>query len=293
MGGVKLHENACRDCDREERKKRGYLCDKVIAEDGLPVRCIHIQSELKLKLLKNYLDIVSEAMKIRFKERRYFIDLFSGPGLCWNRDEGRFVKGSSLLAFDLKTRFTNYIFVDANEQTYATLKTRVEKSYPNLESKIEFLNLNTNKDISNIMTHIQESKALIIAFLDPNAFDIHFDVIKGFSSFGSIDLIINFAIHDLKRNASIYKDGTSEKANLVFGCKDWPNDKKEWLSFYKKRLFGLGFKAVEDDVEPKAKIKTPSSADIYYLICASKHDKGLKFWREAKKKYLERDIFDL
>ncbi|MEW5924618.1 MAG: three-Cys-motif partner protein TcmP [Candidatus Zixiibacteriota bacterium] len=288
-----MSKNVCQNCDREERKRRGYLCDKMDAEDGLPVRCIHSQSELKLKLLKYYLDIVSEAMKIRFKEKRYFLDLFSGPGLCWNRDDGLFVKGSSLLALDLKTRFTDYIFVDSNEQTCVALRTRIAKLYTNLESKIEFLNLNTNKDVLNIMTHIQKDKALIVAFLDPNAFDIQFNVIKALSNFKSIDLIINFAIHDLLRNAQIYKDGTSGKANLVFGCEDWPNKKLEWLSFYKNKLVKLGFRAVEEDFEQKAKVKTLSNRDIYYLIYASKHPRGLEFWREAKKKYLQGDIFGL
>lgn len=291
MGGPLMSENVCQNCSREERKKRSYLCYKIAAEDGLPVRCIHSQSELKLKLLKYYLDIVSEGMKNRFKMRRYFIDLFSGPGLCWNRDDKRFVKGSSLLAFDLKTRFTDYIFVDSNEQTCAALNTRVGNSYSNLESKIEFLNLNTNRDIINIMARIQKGKALIIAFLDPNAFDIHYNVIKTLSDFKSIDLIINFAIHDLQRNARIYKDGTSEKANLVFGCEDWPDNKLEWLSFYKNKLVKLGFGAVEEDIEQKAKVKTLTNRDIYYLIFAGKHPRGLEFWREAKKKYLQGDIF--
>ena len=178
-----------------------------------------------------------------------------------------------------------------NEQTCGALNTRVGNSYPNLESKIEFLNLNTNKDIISIMARIQKGKALIIAFLDPNAFDIHYNVIKALSEFKSIDLIINFGIHDLKRNARRYKDGTSGKANLVFGCEDWPDNKLEWLSFYKNRLVELGFKAVEEDIEQKAKVKTLSNTDIYYLIYASKHPRGLEFWRVAKKKHLQGDIF--
>ena len=152
------------------------------------MRCIHTQSELKLKLLKYYLDIVSEAMKIKFKEKRYFIDLFSGPGLCWNRDNRRFVQGSSLLALDLKTHFTNYIFIDSNPQTCAVLQARIKHYYPNMEDRIEFLNFNTNWEISNIATHVQRGKALIVAFLDPNAFDIHFSVLERLSTFESIEV---------------------------------------------------------------------------------------------------------
>jgi len=155
-----------------------------------------------------------------------------------------------------------------------------------MKDRIKILNLNSNENISKILQSLPLENSITVAFLDPNAFDIDFNVYRELSKYSSIDLIINFAKHDLIRNKAIYKNGTSNKGNLGFGCEDWPEHEREWLPFFKNKLGELGFNALEDDLELKAKIKTTSQTDIYYLLYASKNKLGLKFWREAKKKYV-------
>ncbi|MEW6411662.1 MAG: three-Cys-motif partner protein TcmP [Candidatus Zixiibacteriota bacterium] len=276
----------CQDCNPEARKRKRFLCDGVDTSDGLPVRCVHSQSFLKLEVLDYYLKIFSVAMKSHHKELN-FIDLFSGPGLCINRENGEERLGSSLIALTLKNPFTNYIFVDADSKTSDILHKRCERLAPELIERINILNVDANQDVARILKHVNGAKSLSVAFLDPNGLDIHYNTLKLLSQFPKLDVIINFGVSDLKRNLANYSSGKHEKANQFFGCETWPDRDLEWLPFYMDRLKALGFTAVEDDLEQKVKVKTKTKADIYYLIFASKHSLGLKFWREAKHKNLE------
>lgn len=287
--GSVMKNPICQACDNEERKRKGFVCDKIKLQDKLIYRCVHNQSFLKLDMLIYYLKIVTNAMKSKFDEM-FFIDLFSGPGYCFNRDYDEFRDGSSLIAQGVANPFSKYIFVDRDQNILNALKLRSENNYPKLKHRVKLKQLDANKDIMNIVDEIKDSSSLTTVFLDPNGFDIHYSTVEKLSKLERVDLIINFAILDLKRNAKTYRE-TNDKANLVFGCNDWPESKLEWLTFYRKRLRDLGFIAVEDDVEPKMTIKTKTGGSIYHLIYASKNKMGLKFWEEAK--YYVRQDLDL
>jgi len=259
--------------------------------DGMIARCVHRESFIKLNLLKYYLDIFDKAINKNDKFRnKYFIDLFAGPGLCFNKDTEEFGKGSSLLSLDIKFLFTDYIFVDLDIETTKTLEKRCAIQCPSLIDRVRHLNLNSNESIDEITNYINFNNSIALVFIDPNGLDIHFSTIKKLSQCRGIDLIINFGILDLKRNEANYMKG-NEKANLFFGCEDWPEDHFKWLPFYKERLRTLGFKAIEDDSDITTVIKGRTNAPIYYLIYASKHNLGLRFWRQAKKYVLK--PFDL
>jgi len=280
----------CDHCSTEDKKKKNYLCDEIAASDGLPLRCCHRGTFDKLEYLKYYLSIFSKAMKKKFANR-IFIDLFSGPGLCADRESGEIRDGSSLLALKLADPFTHYIFVDTMKKTHEILKNRRDSRLDrmNIRPHVDLYNLDANKDIESILKRIPEKNSISVAFIDPNDLGIEYETLRKLAEFPSLDLIINFSISDLKRNLQTYSEH-NEKADKFFGCPDWPKRDDEWLPFYQRKLKSLDFLAVESNLEPKVKIKTKTGADIYYLIYASKNKLGLKFWRETKKKFLPRDI---
>jgi len=285
-----LNKSPCDECDPEKRKQKGFLCDDTfITKDKLPVRCIHKNSVLKLNILKYYLEIVSTALKDKF-ENRIFLDLFSGPGLCWDRDNRKLVEGSALIALKLANPFSNYVFVDLDKKTSFTLEERCKYDVPELFDRIKILNFNANRDINRILSKIPSQYKYLVVFIDPNGLDVHYDVIKKLASYKSVDLIINFSISDLKRNKDNYST-ERDKADLFFGSKDWVNNK--YLKFYRSQLKRCGFKVVEDNSKWTVRIKTTTKADIYYLVYASMHKKGLEFWEATKKRYLEPDIFNI
>jgi len=280
----------CERCTRTDRRRLQYLCDQVPTSDGLPFRCCHSGTIRKLQMLKYYLEIFSEAMKDKYSCRNY-LDLFCGPGLCRDRENGNEMFGSPSIALELKSPFTDYVFVDSSEQTFDILRKRCQKSIAASRPVIKFINVDANNDIDKVHNHLQELNSITVAFIDPNGLDIHWDTIRRLSKSPHLDIIINYALMDLKRNKNNYRAG-NEKANLFFGGPDWPDNKFKRLSFYKEKLKSLGFTAVEDDGETMAGIKSPTGAIIYYLIYASKHNLGLKFWRAAKNKFMDRDLFN-
>ena len=55
--------------------------------------------------------------------RRAYVELFSGPGRSWDRDQRRYVAGSAVRALDFE--FTGYVFVDRDERATAALLHRI------------------------------------------------------------------------------------------------------------------------------------------------------------------------
>ena len=159
-------------------------------------------------------------------------------------------------------------------------------------NRISIRNCDANRDIDEILKLVNPNRSLTVAFVDPNGLDIHYSTLKRLSTLPKLDVILNFGVSDLKRNFDRYRSGQHEKANLFFGCEDWPVRSEDRLPFYRDRLKALGFSAVEDNYEQTVKVQTHTKADIYYLIFAGKHELSLHFWRDAKKKYLQRG-FDL
>ncbi len=289
----------CEQCEPEDRKNEGYLCEKVKAADGLKVRCIHEGSVLKLNVLRYYLKIFCGAMKNQLGGQHCFIDLFSGPGLCHNKDaefinnqdekSEIFLPGSALIALDQTPAFAKYVFVDINKDTSDILYKRCKKQFHHLIDRIEFVNEDAN---AVTIGRFQDNFGITVVFIDPNGLDIQFDTIYRLSKQRSMDLIINFSILDLKRNEDNYRQG-NDKADLFFGTNKWRNtQKREWLKLYRSQLKLLGFRAIENEDECVITVPGKSNAPIYHLIYASKNKRGLDFWRKTKKKFLQPDIMD-
>lgn len=291
-----MNENVklCAECG-DKKKDKNFLCNEIETPDGLPVRCAHVGSKKKVDALFYYLKIFSVAMRSSYSNL-CFIDLFSGSGLCYDRnctDGVDFFDGSSLRALRLEHPFTKYIFIDNNPKSANALKERVGNKYPELSNRVVTLECDSNKQIDMILSHVKKQSSITVVFIDPNGIDIHFDTIKKLSEQKHLDLIIHFSISDLKRNFELYRDG-NEKANRFFGTKDWPKDwakdSLKWLPFYKEKLSELGFEGLESRDERHITIFTPSNVPIYYLIYASKNNLGLKFWQETKRYIEEPDL---
>jgi len=161
-------------------------------------------------------------------------------------------------------------------------------SLPANIANYRILNLDANNDIDEILEYVDAKGSISVAFIDPNGLDVHWPTLEKLAKIPRMDIIMNFAISDLKRNYTTYR-GTNPKADLLFGTDDWPDDRLKILSTFMDNLKNLGFIAVENDVEKKLKVTTASGADIYYLIYASKSQRGLDFWRKTKK-YVNKEL---
>ncbi len=248
---------------------KSKLVSKV---DGLIVRESGQWIVRKHFYLRRYLDIFSRGMKNRWQERTY-IDLFAGPGRCVVRGTAEEFEGSPLIA--LQHDFTRFIFVETDKQCLADLKRRCSKS-PKAD-RIEYW----NEDCNEVARKLRP-KGLSVAFIDPVGLDFNFEALKSLSSYDPIDLLMTIPIGmDVKRNFARYcaARDTSPLGRFLGPTAHWPSIKEaeDVLPEFKRIMSTLGFGTVQHADIP---VQNDKQALLYYLVFASRHPRGLEFWKK-------------
>lgn len=131
--------------------------------DGLPVSCVGPWAQDKHDYLKRYCDIFATGMKNRWPHR-YFLDLFSGPGLSRSNDTGIELDGSPLVALE-EHNFTDYVFVESNAEAAYTLRTRVGERISG--RSVSFVQGDVNEKIDDLIAQVTNRGSLCLAFVDP------------------------------------------------------------------------------------------------------------------------------
>ena len=249
--------------------------------DGLPVRPSGIWIKRKHYYLKEYAKIFTVGMSKKWSGRLTFIDLFAGPGSCLI-DNTVHEDGSPLIA--LQYPFSKYIFVEQIPELMDALRNRCARS-PKLSS-IAFTQEDSNISINNVVAQMPSGN-LNLAFIDPTDIDIHFETIKTLSSVqNGVDLLMNIQYGmDIKRNFKIYRGQGNVSKLARFMGEDFDLSKlkepRDVIEAYKARIGELGYKTVEfRDIT----VRNTNNAQMYFLLFASKHPTGLKYWSEISKK---------
>lgn len=251
----------------------------VSTVDGLVVRPSGSWVRRKYFYLRRYADIFTTGMKRKWPRGGLtYIDLFAGPGRCLIEEEGVEVDGSPLLV--LNYGFSQYIFVESDETNLSALKKRCQHSPKH--SSIEFVHGDCNEVI-----HKVNPAGLSLAFIDPTGIDCCFETIRVLTQRRNVDLLVTVQFGmDIKRNFRGYLEtGPGSKLDLFLGGNtegeklDNPLDA---VALYKKRIKQLGYSTVEfkDMVVRNLKRNVP----MYFLLFASRHPRGLEFWRKITSK---------
>lgn len=90
----------------------------VEAPDGLPARVVHLWARRKHHYLDRYADIFGTGMKNAFPRRAY-LDMFAGPGVCYEEESKKFYEGSPLIG--LRRNFTDHVYVELDEMAAVAL----------------------------------------------------------------------------------------------------------------------------------------------------------------------------
>ena len=248
--------------------------------DGLVIRPSGPWIERKYFYLTRYADIFTRGMGKKWSHTGLtYIDLFAGPGQCFIEATGQERDGSALIS--LNYEFSKYIFIESDPTNIAALRQRCRKS-PKF-SKIEFIEGDCNAVIGKV-----RPTGLTLAFIDPAGLDITFDTLSTLTQGRQVDLLLNVQFGmDLRRNFSRYlKEGGASKLARFLGG-DWDGQKmdeaRDALELFKRRLNEkLGYKTVEfKDVGVR---NYGRNALMYFLVFASKHPRGLDFWKKITTK---------
>ena len=104
--------------------------------DGLPVLVQGAWSRDKLYFVEYFEALFNGGMKNLWPTRAY-VDLFSGPGMCIDRDTGEEFEGSPLLALGCSTPFTHHYFNDIDTELIGALEQRQQRLFPQAATSID------------------------------------------------------------------------------------------------------------------------------------------------------------
>jgi three-Cys-motif partner protein len=223
---------------------------------------------------------------------RLYLELFAGPGKCLIRESNREDLGSPLKV--LEKNFTDFIFVEINEAAACALSQRI-RGHPKA-SQVDIWCGDCAEAIRQITI---PSKSLTLAFVDPTRIsDAPFFLIETLSGRMRSDLLINIPIGtDIKRNMHNYVRHSDAAAPLTvyLGCDSWKqlptnspaNFCRGLIQIYQSQLHKLGY-TFFDNIQ---QVTTPRNLPLYYLLFASKHQLGGKFWNETLRRINAPELF--
>lgn len=259
--------------------------DLVICSDGQLARLVGPWAHEKLHYIRAYCDIFNIGMKDKWKNRVY-IDLFSGPGKCINKETSEEFDGSPLIALKCREPFTHYFFNDKDPKAITALKSRVANISPN-NDKVHYFTKDCNELIDDLIKYLPVS-SLNFCFIDPTNWQIKLESVQKLTEGRRTDLAIIFHIGGIKRCIH----DAPETLDEFFGNRTWKDaydnmlksgrheGSRVLLNAYEDKLKEIGYR----DVQDRVLVKGPKNVPLYYLIFASKHPLGNDFWDKISHK---------
>jgi len=267
-----------------------------IGSDGLVARRVGPWAKDKFYYLERACYIFSRGMRLKWPNR-CFIDLFSGPGrgIITRKGHARRapdeIDGSPLVALSSVEPFTHYYFVDLNADYIEALSHRVQSMYPHANA--QYFPQDCNKAIPEILRLLPPaSNSLVFAFVDPTGVQIRMDSVAELTRGRRMDLLINYPQNMVVQRLTTLPY-TKPHLNAYFGTHEWESVLQHARSkgthegdalreFYKMQLQKLGYRSLHFLQDPL--IRSDRGTPLYYLLYASKHDRGVDFWKKITKR---------
>ena len=263
----------------------------VTASDGLRAMQVKLHTKEKLHYISRYIEQFCTSMKDKWPIRNY-IDLLSGPGLCFIKETGEEIPASVLYACQHKHPCTSYFINDIDPNSVKALQQRVsylsnEHAKPNFNITCEDCNVVVDQTVSTI----RKSRSLNLAVLDGFGIECNWQTVQKLASCQNMDLIILFPGNmTIVRNAELWSQTDDARLDVFMPDNQWHavwTDKRlsgakasaDLLNLYIAGLKQLGYGG--DELVQTRLIKSETGAPLYHLILASKHPLGIKLWKNA------------
>ena len=266
----------------------------VLEDDGLITPDVGFWAEKKYRLVQNYAGMFAASMKGKW-DHLVYVDLFAGAGRSLLRDSNRIVAASPLLALDIPSPFTRYIFCELDEEKIAALQQRVGRDYE--QHDVRFLHGDANSLVDRILAEMPRPhrgcKVLGFCFADPyNLENLSFDTIRQLAQRFFDFLVLIPTGMDARRNMAIYEAKPGSKLDIFLGAADWreawreAQQRCEGVELFLTRYYGERMASIEyKPTEPQetVAIRNEKNSTIYRFGFYSRHNLAKKFWQQVKK----------
>jgi three-Cys-motif partner protein len=261
-------------------------------------------SELKLEIVEKYGAAYTQTFANFPNLKKYYIDGFSGAGVHISKTTGAPVDGSPTRALNVRPPFDGFYFIDLNAD-----KTDYLHSACGDRAHVEIYTGDSNDYLTaTVLPTIQYEKyTRALCLLDPYKLDLDWQVVRQAGQSRAVDLLLNFPVMDMNRNAIWRQPDRVPKAgidrmNRFWGDESWrraaygearqqnlfgppkivKHGNDEIVAAFRDRLKNVaGFGHVADPL-PMCNSK---KAVVYYLFLASPKAVAEKIIRDIFSKY--------
>lgn len=162
-------------------------------------------TEIKLKVLRDYLHFYTQALK-KQPFKLVYIDAFAGTGdRAVGSDESSLfasehrLKGSAWIALELERPFDRYVFIERNLRRFQVLET-LRRRYP--QHQIECLRGEANSELQGLCARIAWRQYRAVLFLDPYGLSVEWVTLQRIARTQAIDLWYWFSLSGLYRQTA-------------------------------------------------------------------------------------------
>ena len=256
-------------------------------------------SEIKLSILHEYAKAYNTIL-LAHKLHPVYIDAFAGAGHHFSKGSGELVKGSPVLALEVKPPFEFLHFIDMDDSRAEELA-RLAAGRPNVKVHKGDANIVLPRDVFPDVRYDQYRRGLCI--LDPYGLNLDWSLIKSAADLRSLDIFVNFPVMDMNRNVLRHhhekvSPGQRERMTRFWGDESWrevaysgagnlfgdleklPNE--EIAAAYGRRLKEVaGFEYVPDPIP----MRNSNNAVVYYLFFAAHKPVAANIVKDIFRKY--------
>jgi len=183
---------------------------------------IGIWSQLKLEIVAQYGAAYTKAFLRSPRLKKYYIDGFSGAGVHLAKGTTTQIEGSPIRALKISPAFDGFYFIDMDADKTAHL----EKLCAG-RTDVHIHPGDANPYLKKLLPTIQYEKYnRALCLLDPYGLQLDWEIIALAGQSKAIDLLLNFPVMDMNRNA-IWKNPEKvpqagvERMNRFWGDESW------------------------------------------------------------------------
>lgn len=182
-------------------------------------------SRIKLDIVEKYSRAYSDVMSNQ-QFRCHYVDAFSGAGVHINRDTQEMVSGSPLRVLEVADCFCGHYLIDLDSEKADFIRNLCGQLYQTKQVQVY------EGDCNDVITDILSDKHYrnydrVLCLLDPYGLHLNWDVINIMGGKEIVDLILNFPVMDMNRNAIWHDHERVLEANKQRMTRFWGDE--SWL----------------------------------------------------------------